>query len=458
MVAAFTAALVVCYTASLDVVATPLAGAVRALPFGDFFLQSPWRFRYGALLALAVLTGLGVEAWREAPGWRPRVQMVAPGLVVWGVLPWFFGPAAGLRVLVLGAIVGLVVLALVARRPAIAFLIPLVLAVELVVSGLLGQAPGAVAASTGPTHLDARQPPFNALGPLTVDVAAYVRGEAFAGVIGAGPLARFLSLNPTDSYLAFTARPDWPYLTSQRAELLGLEDAQGYNSIEPLRYWTYMRAVSRAPYPYNHSVVFDPSPSALDLLQVGWEVAPRGAPPSPGFTPVADDGKWVLYRSTPSPRASVVEAWAVTDAAGALRAVTDPAFQPEAEAILEQDPGIPETAATAGTGTATYRWLSPHSAQIDVTTPGNAIVLVRNTFDPGWQATVDGRPAPVLRTDFFLQGVPVTAGTHTIVLTYHDPAIAVGLAGSAVALTLLFGTAAFLAYRRRRDSTPTSAP
>jgi uncharacterized membrane protein YfhO len=109
-------------------------------------------------------------------------------------------------------------------------------------------------------------------------------------------------------------------------------------------------------------------------------------------------------------------------------------------------------------GTATYRWLSPHSAQIDVTTPGNAIVLVRNTFDPGWQATVDGRPAPVLRTDFFLQGVPVTAGTHTIVLTYHDPAIAVGLAGSAVALTLLFGTAAFLAYRRRRDSTPTSAP
>jgi hypothetical protein len=451
MVTAFTVVLVICYTASLDAVAGPLEGFIRALPFGDVYLQSPWRFRYGALLALAVLAGLGVEAWREAPGRRERIRMVVPGLVVWGVLPWFFGPAAQLSFLVVGAVVGLAALAVVAHRPAVAAIIPVVLAVELVVSGLLGQTTDAVARSTGIAHLDTRQPPFNALGPLTVNVAAYVRGEPFASTIRDGPLARFLSLNPADSYLAYTARDDWPYLTSQRAVLLGVEDAQGYNSIEPIRYWTYMRAVSGAPYPYNHSVVSDPPPSALDLLQVGWEIAPEGATASPGFTAVERDGRWVLYRATPSPRASVVDAWTVTDEAGALKAVTDPGFQPGAGAILEEDPGIPAAAATGGSpGSASFQWLSPQSARIDVTASGNGIVLVRDTFDEGWRATVDGDPAPVLRADYFLQGVPVTAGRHTIVLTYRDPAIGIGLAVSAVALALLLGTAAVLASRRRK--------
>ena len=41
--------------------------------------------------------------------------MVVPGLVVWGVLPWFFGPAAQLSFLVVGAVVGLAVLAVVVR-------------------------------------------------------------------------------------------------------------------------------------------------------------------------------------------------------------------------------------------------------------------------------------------------------------------------------------------------------
>jgi uncharacterized membrane protein YfhO len=87
-----------------------------------------------------------------------------------------------------------------------------------------------------------------------------------------------------------------------------------------------------------------------------------------------------------------------------------------------------------------------------VSASGNGIVLVRNTFDAGWRATVDGDPAPVLRTDFFLQGVPVTAGRHTILLTYRDPAIGAGLAISVVVLTLLLGAALILALRRRREA------
>src|SRR5207245_4884427 len=125
VVAAFSVALVLCYSASLEAVASPLAPLIRSLPFGDVYLQSPWRFRYGALLALAVLAGLGVEAWREAFGLRRRVAMLAPGVLVWGVLPWFAGPAARLVFVVFGAIAAAAALALVVRRPALAAALPL---------------------------------------------------------------------------------------------------------------------------------------------------------------------------------------------------------------------------------------------------------------------------------------------------------------------------------------------
>ena len=158
----------------------------------------------------------------------------------------------------------------------------------------------------------------------------------------------------------------------------------------------------------------------------------------------------MLSAGAAPPRASVVSRWRLMDPGAALRTVADPAFDPEALAVLEEDPGVPASTGAAGEGTAAFRWLSPQSARIDVTSPGSAIVLVRNTFESGWHATIDGAAAPVLRTDFFLQGVPVTGGKHVIVLTYRDPSIGIGLAVSAAALAVLLGTAAALALRRRK--------
>jgi len=85
---------------------------------------------------------------------------------------------------------------------------------------------------------------------------------------------------------------------------------------------------------------------------------------------------------------------------------------------------------------------------VTVRTAVPAIVLVRNSFDAHWHATVDGRPAPVLPADEIDQAVPVPAGRHTVVLTYRDASIGFGMLGSAVALAALLGTAV---WRRRRD-------
>jgi hypothetical protein len=57
------------------------------------------------------------------------------------------------------------------------------------------------------------------------------------------------------------------------------------------------------------------------------------------------------------------------------------------------------------------------SARVDMAQPGTLLASV--AYDPGWQATVDGRPAPVSILAPAVMGVAVGRGLHTIVLQFH---------------------------------------
>ncbi|HVM12280.1 MAG TPA: hypothetical protein VM638_07380, partial [Actinomycetota bacterium] len=54
-----------CYLLPLRAVASAVASWGAWLPFADFYVHEPSRFRYGVLLALPILAALGIEAWRR---------------------------------------------------------------------------------------------------------------------------------------------------------------------------------------------------------------------------------------------------------------------------------------------------------------------------------------------------------------------------------------------------------
>jgi len=147
----------------------------------------------------------------------------------------------------------------------------------------------------------------------------------------------------------------------------------------------------------------------------------------------------------------VVPAWTVEPGPpAALRAVTNDGFRPEVRVILEQPPRFPElkTPALGGAdiaraGTATYAAEGTQRARIEVWSSRPAILLIRNGYDPNWHARVDGAPAAVVPADYISQGVPIPAGRHRVVLTYDDPWIGYGMAGSALVL-LIAAWVAFL--------------
>jgi hypothetical protein len=58
-------------------------------------------------------------------------------------------------------------------------------------------------------------------------------------------------------------------------------------------------------------------------------------------------------------------------------------------------------------------------------TPG--LVVIGDRYDQGWEATLDGRPVPILCVNYLLRGVAVPAGPHTIELHYRPASFIYGV-------------------------------
>jgi hypothetical protein len=81
------------------------------------------------------------------------------------------------------------------------------------------------------------------------------------------------------------------------------------------------------------------------------------------------------------------------------------------------------------------------AARCRVQRPGVAVFVEQ--FDPGWRATVDGRPTPLQRANALLRAVSLDRGAHDIVLSYTPPAaLGAGAAVSVASATLLLAIAA----------------
>jgi hypothetical protein len=79
----------------------------------------------------------------------------------------------------------------------------------------------------------------------------------------------------------------------------------------------------------------------------------------------------------------------------------------------------------------TYR---AEEVELDAAMDTAGLVVLTDTFYPGWQAEVDGAATPIVRANYFARGVFVDRGTHRIVFRYTPGSHRAGLLVSAVAL------------------------
>lgn len=187
------------------------------------------------------------------------------------------------------------------------------------------------------------------------------------------------------------------------------------------------------------------SPVGVRLLQMGnveWvlDARPTGFPvleERRRYQTVFADPLRLLHVPDPLPPAYLVggASRAATDE-DAMRRISSPAFDPRTEAVLA-GPGASGPQPDGFRGEARYVVRDANRLQLDTESTGPGVLVVVETYDPDWRATLDGVPVPVERANVLFRGVRVPAGRHRVELRYFPRAVAWGLAMGAAGVAVI---------------------
>ena len=182
-----------------------------------------------------------------------------------------------------------------------------------------------------------------------------------------------------------------------------------------------------------------------NFLGVKYVIAgPEEPPGDESFVPVyeADSGVTIYLNTRTLPLVSLVyHAVPVASVEEAWDAVHDPAWDPREVAYVEGGPPLdsapPEGAALF------FTVYEPNTLAVVVRTAAPAYLVLSEVDYPGWEAFIDGQPAPIYRANTAFRAVYIAEpGEHTVLLTFRPTSVIVGLLITAATLAALLIAAA----------------
>jgi hypothetical protein len=455
---------------------TPVGRLLYHLPIYNAF-ECAGRHLIGMILALAVTTGIAIDALAEAAPavalrWSRRGAWAIAGLVAVLVLCFVIGYEYATAHMVLGqkAIPGYPSLSVRpwAQAPWV-FLGPLLFA------GLSAWALIRYAVRPGRPRV------ATLLLVLFVDIgsAAYLGAWRWRHEITHRPwppspaITRLLSgpadrSAPPPPYILFDTWGPQVALHPQSNVLYRFASLNGYGPLQLRRYQS-MVGLNKNGLVRDESLL--QSNRALDPWACQYLVvhpAIDGALPAAltdetRYRSVLDEGGLRVYENLRAlPHARLVrQTRLLNDAESVLKAITTgdidsgSALDSAQTALLEsrQDAERLKLASSpSGHSPGTIRWLSYGQNHLSLETHCEepAVLILAEPFLDGWETAIDGQPVTVARADYMLRAVAVPAGTHRITMRYTPPGLRKGLAvsGLGIAGLMVLSLSAFRQSRR----------
>ena len=242
---------------------------------------------------------------------------------------------------------------------------------------------------------------------------------------------RFLQRDPDIYRICGTGLTLYP----NSGTAFGISDIRGYETIVPQR---YVDLIDRLDGHYRLGIrsLFTKADSPLlDLLNVKYVLTDQEL-----------DGRWELaYRGKDSvdvyrnrdvlPRAFVVyHAEVVGSATQSLQRITNSAFDFRTRVVLEETPaGWTEPPEIPATPTARIADYEPSHVRVEVETVADGLLVLTDTYAPGWKALLDGQATHVYVANHAFRAVALPAGKHQVTFFYDPPAFKIGLGISLLA-------------------------
>jgi hypothetical protein len=177
-----------------------------------------------------------------------------------------------------------------------------------------------------------------------------------------------------------------------------------------------------------------PSPARWKALFLGVDER-KAALAGAGAVVVPGDGTLEVRQFAALPRAIVVPEAVEVASGDAIRAVLDPGLDPRVTAVLEEGSGASRlTGWHEGAASVRLVERGPGRLRLAAELPAEGILVVFNSYEKGWRATVDGEARPVLVADAAFQGVRLSRGRHDVELSYHGRGVAAGFALAALGI------------------------
>jgi hypothetical protein len=201
----------------------------------------------------------------------------------------------------------------------------------------------------------------------------------------------------------------------------------------------------------RYQALLDSAPSYFDriydLLNIEYEVSRKPLEfqeTGPRLEVSFQKGDLIMYRRpNVLPRAFIVhDAQIIPGDDEALAALHAAAFEVGRTVTLPSAPPCSlEPAVPSAEETAQVVGESPNHLELTTRSDATGLLVLSEVEYPGWQVSVDGQPAQVLRADTTLRAVCLPAGSHTVWFDFRPRDLVVGAIISCLALVVVVGTA-----------------
>jgi hypothetical protein len=265
---------------------------------------------------------------------------------------------------------------------------------------------------------------------------------------------RFLS-ERTDQGQSRIARLGGPY--SANANLMyGIPSADGYETglVEAQRLFSLDYTDNRLDgIQFNTSHILNFKDRRLDLLNVQYLTTTSASPEFDllknisRFRMVYNDGAAAVFENTSVlPPAFLVPQHGIEvlkDMGSQLAALHDPAFDPQKTVIVSSRPSSlsslvpPSNPEQAGHNFVKITGTGINDLSFHASTNGPAVLVVSQTFYPGWKAIIDGATTEVFTVNLMFTGIPLQPGAHDVHLVYDPMSFKAGAALTLLSVAIL---------------------